>query len=129
LVQEEGLETRFRRHQQNHLALAAGLTALGIPLVAQEDHRLWTLNSVSIPDGVDDGAVRRQLLDEYNIEIGAGLGPLRGRVWRIGLMGESSTRSNVLLLLSALEEILQKQGYRCSPGAGVSAAQAVYAAA
>ncbi len=129
LVQEEGLETRFRRHQQNHLALAAGLTALGIPLVAQEGHRLWTLNSVSIPDGVDDGAVRRQLLDEYNIEIGAGLGPLRGRVWRIGLMGESSTRSNVLLLLSALEEILQKQGYRCSPGAGVSAAQAVYAAA
>ena len=129
LVQEEGLETRFRRHQQNHLALAAGLTALGIPLVAQEGHRLWTLNSVSIPDGVDDGAVRRQLLDEYNIEIGAGLGPLRGRVWRIGLMGESSTRSNVLLLLSALEEILQKQGYRCSPGVGVSAAQAVYAAA
>ena len=129
LVQEEGLETRFRRHQQNHLALAAGLTVLGIPLAAQEGHRLWTLNSVSIPDGVDDGAVRRQLLDEYNIEIGAGLGPLRGRVWRIGLMGESSTRSNVLLLLSALEEILQKQGYRCSPGVGVSAAQAVYAAA
>jgi alanine-glyoxylate transaminase/serine-glyoxylate transaminase/serine-pyruvate transaminase len=129
LVQEEGLEVRFRRHQQNHCALAAGLTALGVPLAAQAGHQLWTLNSVRIPAGVDDGAVRRQLLEEYNIEIGAGLGPLRGKVWRIGLMGESSTRSNVLLLLSALEEILQKQGYRCSPGAGISAAQAVYAAA
>ncbi|MBI3303457.1 MAG: alanine--glyoxylate aminotransferase family protein [Deltaproteobacteria bacterium] len=129
LVQEEGLEARFRRHQRNHAALAAGLAALGIPLAAQEGHRLWTLNSVTIPAGVDDAAVRRQLLEDYNIEIGAGLGPLRGKVWRIGLMGESSTRSNVLFLLSALEEILQQQGYRCAAGAGVSAAQATYAAA
>lgn len=128
LVQEEGLEARFRRHQRNHTALAAGLTALGIPLAAQAGHRLWMLNSVTIPAGVDDGAVRRRLLEDYNIEIGAGLGPLRGKVWRIGLMGESSTRSNVFLLLSALEEILQKQGYRCAAGAGVSAAQQVYAA-
>jgi alanine-glyoxylate transaminase/serine-glyoxylate transaminase/serine-pyruvate transaminase len=128
LVQEEGLEARFRRHQRNHLALAAGLEAMGISLAAQEGHRLWTLNSVTIPAGIDDAAVRRQLLDDYNIEIGAGLGPLRGKVWRIGLMGESSTRSNVLLLLSVLEEILQKQGYRCALGAGVAAAQAVYAA-
>jgi len=128
LVQEEGLEARFRRHQRNHTALAAGLTALGIPLAAQEGHRLWMLNSVTIPAGVDDGAVRRRLLEDYNIEIGAGLGPLRGKVWRIGLMGESSTRSNVFLLLSALEEILQKQGYRCAAGGGVSAAQQVYAA-
>jgi alanine-glyoxylate transaminase/serine-glyoxylate transaminase/serine-pyruvate transaminase len=127
LVQEEGLEARCRRHQRNHLALAAGLSALGIPLAAQEGYRLWTLNSVTIPAGVDDATVRRQLLEDYNIEIGAGLGPLRGKVWRIGLMGESSTRSNVLLLLSALEEILQKQGHSCSPGAGVSTAQTVYA--
>ena len=110
------------------MALAAGLAALGLSFAAQEGHRLWTLNSVAIPDGVDDAAVRRRLLEEYNIEIGAGLGPLRGKVWRIGLMGESSSRSNVLLVLSAVEEILQKQSYGCTPGAGVSAAQAVYAA-
>ncbi|MCS6926734.1 MAG: alanine--glyoxylate aminotransferase family protein [Candidatus Binatia bacterium] len=127
LVQEEGLDTRFRRHRRNHLALAAGLTALGLPLAAQEGYRLWTLTSVRIPDGIDDVRVRRQLLEQYNIEIGAGLGPLRGKVWRIGLMGESSTRSNVLLLLSALEEILHTQGYRCPPGAGVAAAHAAYA--
>jgi alanine-glyoxylate transaminase/serine-glyoxylate transaminase/serine-pyruvate transaminase len=128
LVQEEGLEARFQRHERNHKALAAGLAALGLPLAAQEGHRLWTLNSVAIPAGVDDAAVRRQLLDEYNIEVGAGLGPLRGKIWRIGLMGESSSRSNVLLVLSALEEILRKQGYSCTPGAGVSAAQVAYAA-
>ncbi|MGE0683370.1 MAG: alanine--glyoxylate aminotransferase family protein [Candidatus Binatia bacterium] len=129
LVQEEGLEARFQRHERNHQALAAGLAAIGLPLAAQEGHRLWTLNSVAIPVGVDDAAVRRQLLDEYNIEVGAGLGPLRGKIWRIGLMGESSSRSNVLLVLSALEEILRKQGHSFSPGAGVSAAQAAYATA
>jgi alanine-glyoxylate transaminase/serine-glyoxylate transaminase/serine-pyruvate transaminase len=126
LVYEEGLEARFRRHQRNHLALAAGLAAMGLSLAAQEGYRLWTLNSVTIPDGVDDAAVRRQLLEEYNIEVGAGLGPLRSKVWRVGLMGESSTRSNVFLILSALEEILRKQGYPCTSGAGVSAAQSVY---
>jgi alanine-glyoxylate transaminase / serine-glyoxylate transaminase / serine-pyruvate transaminase len=126
LVQEEGLDARFLRHERNHKALAAGLAAMGLPLAAQEGHRLWTLNSVAIPAGVADAVIRRQLLDEYNIEIGAGLGPLRGKIWRIGLMGESSSRSNVLLVLSALEEILRKQGYSCTPGAGVSAAQAVY---
>ncbi|MBI3249477.1 MAG: alanine--glyoxylate aminotransferase family protein [Deltaproteobacteria bacterium] len=129
LVQEEGLEARFRRHERNHLALAAGLAAMGLPLAAQEGHRLWTLNSVTIPAGVDDAAVRRQLLDEFNIEIGAGLGPLRGKIWRIGLMGDSSSRANVLLVLSALEEILRKQGHACAPGAGVAAAQTAYAGA
>jgi alanine-glyoxylate transaminase / serine-glyoxylate transaminase / serine-pyruvate transaminase len=128
LVQEEGLTARFARHRHNHEALAAGLAAMGMTLAAQEGHRLWTLNSVIIPNGVDDAAVRRQLLEEYNIEVGAGLGPLRGKVWRIGLMGESSTRSNVLLVLSALESILRKQQFSCTPGAGVSAAQAAYAA-
>jgi alanine-glyoxylate transaminase/serine-glyoxylate transaminase/serine-pyruvate transaminase len=127
LVQEEGLVARFRRHQRNHEALAAGLAAMGMALAAQEGHRLWTLNSVTIPANVDDAAVRRQLLEEYSIEIGAGLGPLRSKVWRIGLMGESSSRSNVFLVLSALEDILRKQGHRCTAGAGVSAAQQVYA--
>ena len=128
LVQEEGLEARFRRHERNHLALTAGLDALGIQLAAQERRRLWMLNSVTIPDGIDDGAVRQHLLAEYNIEIGAGLGAFKGKVWRIGLMGESSTRSNVLLLLSALEAVLQQQRHGCPTGAGLRAAQEVYAA-
>ncbi len=128
LVQEEGLAIRFRRHQRNHEALAAGLAAMGMSLAAQAGHRLWTLNSVTIPAGIDDATVRRQLLEEYSIEVGAGLGPLRGKVWRIGLMGESSTRSNVLLVLSVLEDMLRRQGHRCAAGAGVSAAQQVYAA-
>ena len=128
LISEEGLAARFRRHEDNHLALAAGLNALGMRLVAQEDARLWMLNSVAIPEGVDDAAVRKQLLAEYNIEIGAGLGVFAGKVWRIGLMGESSTRSNVLLVLSALEAVLRKNSHVCTAGAGVSAAQEVYAA-
>ena len=128
LVLEEGLEARFRRHERNHLALAAGLDALGMQLAAQEGRRLWMLNSVTIPDGVDEAAIRQQLLAEYNIEIGAGLGAFKGKVWRIGLMGESSTRSNVLLVLSALEAVLQKHGHGCPTGAGLRAAQEVYAA-
>ena len=127
LISEEGLAARFRRHEDNHLALAAGLNALGMPLVAQEGARLWMLNSVAIPEGVDDATVRKHLLAEYNIEIGAGLGGFAGAVWRIGLMGESSTHSNVLLVLSALEAVLQKNGHACAAGAGVSAAQEVYA--
>ena len=98
-----------------------------MPLVAQEGARLWMLNSVAIPEGVDDATVRKHLLAEYNIEIGAGLGGFAGAVWRIGLMGESSTHSNVLLVLSALEAVLQKNGHACAAGAGVSAAQEVYA--
>ncbi len=127
LISEEGLAARFCRHEDNHLALAAGLNALGMRLVAQEGARLWMLNSVAIPEGIDDATVRKHLLAEYNIEIGAGLGVFAGKVWRIGLMGESSTRSNVLLVLSALEAVLQKNGHTCAAGAGVSAAQEVYA--
>jgi alanine-glyoxylate transaminase/serine-glyoxylate transaminase/serine-pyruvate transaminase len=129
MVQEEGLEARFLRHQRNHAALVAGLTALGLALAAPAGHRLWTLTSVRIPVGVDDAAARRQLLEDSNIEIGAGLGPWRGQVWRIGLMGESSTQHNVLLVLRALENTLRQQGYRCATGAGVAAAEAVYATA
>ena len=127
LISEEGLVARFRRHEHNHLALAAGLNALGMRLVAQAGARLWMLNSVAIPEGIDDATVRKHLLTEYNIEIGAGLGVFAGKVWRIGLMGESSTRSNVLLVLSALEAVLRKNGHACPAGAGVSAAQEVYA--
>ena len=126
LVKEEGLSARHARHRRNHEALAAGLKALGIELAAQEGHRLWMLNSVTIPDGVDDAAVRSALLNDYNIEIGAGLGVFAGKVWRIGLMGESSSRDNVLRLLTALEAVLQKQGHECRPDAAVGAAQQVY---
>ena len=128
LIEEEGLEARWARHESNHHALKAGLAAIGLGLAAQENHQLWTLNSVRIPDGVDDTAVRTALLSNFNIEIGGGLGPLKGQVWRIGLMGESSTPANVLLVLSTLERVLPRCGHAVESGAAVAAAQRVYAA-
>jgi alanine-glyoxylate transaminase/serine-glyoxylate transaminase/serine-pyruvate transaminase len=127
LIEEEGLEVRWRRHERNHHALKAGLAAIGLEIAAQENHQLWTLNSVRLPGGVDDARVRNTLLDEFGIEIGGGLGPLKGQTWRIGLMGESSTAGNVLLLLSALERVLPRCGYSVSPGAALAAAERVYA--
>lgn len=106
LIYEEGLEQRFERHRANAALLWEGLEALGLQLHVPLDHRLPTLNTVLIPEGTDDGTIRRRLLDEYNIEIAGGLGAFKGRVWRIGLMGYSSRRENVLLLLSALESLL-----------------------
>jgi len=126
LIHEEGLENRFARHEENHQALVAGLTALGLEMFAQEGYRLPMLNAVRIPDGVEDAPVRRALLDKYGIEIGGGLGDYKGKIWRIGLMGESSTRNNVLLLLAALGETLAAQGYKCDPAAGVDAALKSY---
>jgi alanine-glyoxylate transaminase/serine-glyoxylate transaminase/serine-pyruvate transaminase len=111
-AEEEGLEARWARHRRNHLALAAGLDALGLTLLPPTNERLWTLNAVRVPDGTDEAAVRRRLLDEFGIEIGAGLGPLAGKIWRVGLMGSGSTLTNVLLLLSALEHVLRHTGYR-----------------
>jgi alanine-glyoxylate transaminase/serine-glyoxylate transaminase/serine-pyruvate transaminase len=127
LIDEEGLEPRFRRHCLNGEALQAGLEAMGLRLVAQEGHRMKVLTTVYLPDDIDEAAVRGALLNEFNIEVGGGLGALKGRILRIGLMGASSTRANVLLVLSALEEVLRRQGYRCPPGAGLQAAQAVFA--
>ncbi|QDU42391.1 Purine catabolism protein PucG [Symmachiella dynata] len=129
LVLEEGLENRFDRHRQNHLALCAGLEALGIQYAVPADHRLPQLNAVVIPAGVDDAAVRKQLLGEFGIEIGGGLGPMAGKTWRIGLMGAASSNRNVLLLLAALERCLTDQGISITPGAGVAAANGVYGAA
>lgn len=127
IVAEEGLEVRYARHWLGHEALVAGLDALGIGLLAQEGHRLPMLNAVGIPDGIDDAAVRGQLLDEFGIEIGGGLGEFKGKAWRIGLMGHAATNRNVLLLLSALEQILAAQGHQAAPGAAVGAAEARYA--
>ena len=126
IVLDEGLETRFARHQKNHEALKAGLAAIGIEYSVAEGIRLPMLNSVLIPEGADDKAVRGRLLNEFNIEIGGGLGPMAGKTWRIGLMGEASTSSNVLLFLAALERCLLDQGISLSAGAGVAAASATY---
>ena len=127
LVLEEGLEARFARHRRNHEALAAGLDALGLGLAAEAGHRLPMLNAVTVPDGVDEARVRGRLLGEHGIEIGAGLGPMKGRVWRIGLMGESSRRAHVLTVLAALEDSLRAEGHRVEPGSALAAAQRSYA--
>lgn len=126
IVLEEGLDACFARHLLNHQALAAGLGALGVEYSAQAGHRLPMLNAVKIPAGVDDARVRTGLLQRFGIEIGAGLGAFKGKVWRIGLMGYGSRPANVLLFLSALEQLLADQGYRFTAGAGVAAANDVY---
>jgi alanine-glyoxylate transaminase/serine-glyoxylate transaminase/serine-pyruvate transaminase len=128
LVLLEGLEERHARHRRNHLALRAGLEAIGVDYAVAEEHRLPMLNAVKIPAGADDKHVRARLLNEYGIEIGGGLGPMAGKTWRIGLMGEASAPRNVLLFLAALEACLTQQGVRVPSGAGIAAANAVYAA-
>jgi alanine-glyoxylate transaminase/serine-glyoxylate transaminase/serine-pyruvate transaminase len=122
MLQDEGLENAWKRHQHNHLAFRAGIEALGLSFVVPEADRLPQLNSVTIPEGVEDAAVRSQLLNEFNLEIGAGLGALAGKVWRIGLMGHSSRAENIILCLSALEAVL---GDKVKQGVAISAAQAI----
>ena len=106
VVEEEGLDARYARHRENHLSLVGGLAGMGLSLLPPEGERLWTLNAVRIPDGVDDASVRRELLTRFNIEIGAGLGPFAGKVWRVGLMGAGSTPENVTTLLDALRALI-----------------------
>ncbi|MEY2410862.1 MAG: alanine-glyoxylate transaminase / serine-glyoxylate transaminase / serine-pyruvate transaminase [Verrucomicrobiota bacterium] len=106
LVIEEGLENRWQRHEKNHLSLVAGLKELGLTIASQAGNQLWQLNAVAVPAGADEAGVRKRLLTEFNIEIGAGLGPLKGKVWRIGLMGETSRQGNVDRILAALKTIL-----------------------
>ncbi len=106
LILEEGLENRWARHKANHELLVAGLAEMGLGILPDPGFRLWSLNAVTIPDGADDMAVRKQLLTDYNIEVGGGLGDLKGKVWRVGLMGFGSTPNNVILLLGALKKIL-----------------------
>jgi alanine-glyoxylate transaminase/serine-glyoxylate transaminase/serine-pyruvate transaminase len=126
VVAEEGLPARFARHRLNHEALAAGLAAMGLALASEEGHRLPMLNAVTVPDGVDEARVRARLLARHGIEIGGGLGPMKGKVWRIGLMGESSRQASVLAVLAALEEALAAEGHAVAPGTALSAAEAVY---
>ncbi len=127
IVLEEGLEARFARHRRNSAALMAGVAALGCAPQAQEGHRLPSLNCVTVPAGVDEAAIRKALLSEFNIEIGGGLGPLAGKVWRIGLMGESSRLDSVVTVLAALEILLRRAGKLARPGAAVAAALDAYA--
>lgn len=127
LIQEETLEARWERHAHNQAALIAGLEAMGLELfVANPADRLVTVTGVKIPAGIEDRRVRQQLLDEFNIEIAGGIGPTKGQIWRIGLMGYSSQKNNVLLLLAALEKTLLDQGQRVPEGAGVGAAIRTY---
>jgi alanine-glyoxylate transaminase/serine-glyoxylate transaminase/serine-pyruvate transaminase len=108
IIEEEGLEARWRRHERNHLLLLRQLGELGLSVLPPEGERLWTLNAVRVPDGVDEAMVRKRLLEDYGIEIGAGLGPLAGKIWRVGLMGASSAPRLVVLLTGALESVLRK---------------------
>jgi len=110
IVEEEGLDARWARHERNHHALLESLAGLGLSVLPREGERLWTLNAVRVPDGVDEPAVRMHLLEAFNIEIGAGLGPLAGKIWRVGLMGASSSPRLIVLLRGALESALAKQG-------------------
>src|SRR5579872_5565909 len=127
LVMEEGLEARWERHLHNQQAMIAGLEAMGLEIfVKNPADRLVTVTGVNIPAKVDDAKVRRQLLDEFNIEISGGLGPMKGRMWRVGLMGYSSQKNNVLLFLTALEKVLSDQGFSAPAGAGVAAAIQMY---
>ena len=127
ILEEEGLEDSWKRHRLNHLALVAGLESLGLGFVVEEASRLPQLNAVSFPQQIDEAAVRCALLAEYGLEIGAGLGALAGKVWRIGLMGYASNRKNVNLCVSALGNVLNAHGHRCDVSQAIAEAERVYA--
>lgn len=122
LALNEGLPARFARHALMTRGLIAGLEALGLQLFADPAYRLASLTTVRVPAGVDEARVRKALLNEYNIEIGGGLGPVAGQIWRIGLMGHSASKANVLLVLSALEGLLKREGVKVAGGASLAAA-------
>lgn len=126
ILKEEGLENSWARHQLNHQALRAGLEVLGIKLIVAPEARLPQLNAASVPKDVDEALVRKQLLDDYSLEIGAGLGQLAGKVWRIGLMGFSANPNNVRLCINALASALQSQGLHNNSGDAINAANAIY---
>jgi len=123
ILKEEGLESAWARHQTNHLMLRAGIEAMGLSFIVPEDARLPQLNAVTVPEGVDEAAVRARLLNDFNLEIGAGLGALAGKVWRIGLMGHASNSKNVMFCLGALDIILTDMAAPIKSGVAVAAAQ------
>ena len=126
MLKEEGLEQSWARHRRNHLAFAAGIESLGLEFIVEAEYRLPQLNTVTVPTDIDEAVVRSRLLTDYGLEIGAGLGSLAGKVWRIGLMGFASNQKNVLLCLAALDEVLSDLGARVDRGAAIAAAQRYY---
>ncbi|HUP02951.1 MAG TPA: aminotransferase class V-fold PLP-dependent enzyme [Bryobacteraceae bacterium] len=125
LVAEEGRENRWERHRRNHLAFVAGIEAMGLKMHVPEGHRLWTLNTPRVPEGIDEAKVRQYLLDKWNMEVAGGLGSMAGKVLRIGLMGYGSTRENLFLILEALEAGLREQGYQPPANARAAAEAAL----
>ena len=126
ILKEEGIENAWARHRRHHEALKAGLETLGLEFVVEADHRLPQLNAVSVPEGIDEAQVRSMLLSEHSLEIGAGLGSMAGKIWRIGLMGYSAREENVLKCISAMESVLIKLGRPVERGAAAAAANAAY---
>jgi len=126
MLQEEGIENSWQRHAQHHQALRAGLETMGIEFIVAEHDRLPQLNAVTIPDGIDDAAVRGKLLQDYNLEIGAGLGALAGKVWRIGLMGSACNMKNVEYCLTSLETVLSGMGMKLQTGSAASTAKSTF---
>jgi alanine-glyoxylate transaminase/serine-glyoxylate transaminase/serine-pyruvate transaminase len=126
VVHEEGVEKRWQRHTRNSQAFMDGVEAMGLGLHAEAGHRLPSLNSVLIPGGVSDRNVRTTLLNDFNIEVGGGLGALGGKIWRVGLMGVNSNEGTVCMVLEALERALKKEGYALRFGEGVKAATEFY---
>ena len=125
IIAEEGLEERWARHRLNHRALVAGVEAMGLSMLVPEPERLPMLNTIGIPDGVDDTKIRGALLHQFGIEIGGGLGDLAGKIWRVGIMGTACSQHNVFLFLSALESMLRTEGVKIVSG-GLEAAASVY---
>ena len=124
-IEEEGLEARWARHDLSHAMFASAVDAMGLGLLPPAGERLRTLNATRIPSGVDDAGVRKLLREAFNVEIGAGMGPLAGKIWRIGLMGAGATPTHVLLLVSALEAAVSRTGHTMTPGVGIAAAQRI----
>ena len=126
MLQDEGLEKAWQRHRDHHLALRAGLEAMGLQFIVKESDRLPQLNAVTVPEGIDEAAIRTQLLNEHNLEIGAGLGALAGKIWRIGLMGSSCSMWHVEYCLNALDKVLGKASARINTGIAIDAAKITY---
>ena len=123
ILNEEGLAPRHERHRRNHKALVQGIEAMGLSMLVPEPYRVWSLNTIRIPEGIDDARLRKTLLEKYNLEISGGLGALKGKIWRVGLMGYGSSEVNVLFFLTALEQALREQHFEVPRGAGATAAR------
>ena len=127
LLKEEGIENTWARHRRHYLALKAGFEAMGLKFLVKEENRLPQISAIMVPEGINEAEVRSRLLSEFNLEIGAGLGPLAGKIWRFGLMGYTAQSANVMLCLSALGSVLSKMGYPVKVGEAEAAAHQSYA--